>query len=263
MFILKFLGKGTLSLVFLLAISASACSQSSLTIESHYKVSGAKNIAILQQQISGTEGLTFFAPHSSETTSVDAVTALIKKGYAANLFWIENNGARNISFQYDGEKYEFDPNRMFTDIGIKKTLQKYGNYSKDAHGIVKHFAQDVVRQVFERPLRKKVIVTLHNNTEGNYSVASYVKGGVYEKDASAVFVNPDRDVDDFYFVTSQRLYDHFKSKSYNVVLQSKTVTDDGSLSVYAAQKGIAYINVEAQHGHIKMQKEMIELLGSL
>jgi hypothetical protein len=35
------------------------------------------------------------------------------------------------------------------------------------------------------------------------------------------------------------------------------MTDDGSLSVYCAQLGIPYVNVEAQHGHIWRQLYML------
>ena len=36
-----------------------------------------------------------------------------------------------------------------------------------------------------------------------------------------------------------------------------TVTDDGSLSVYAGLKKIDYINIEAEHGKTAQQKRML------
>ena len=40
-------------------------------------------------------------------------------------------------------------------------------------------------------------------------------------------------------------------------------TDDGSLSVYAGQRGRPYVNVEAQHGHAREQRRMFEALMDL
>ena len=57
------------------------------------------------------------------------------------------------------------------------------------------------------------------------------------------------------------LYEKFKNLGYNTVLQNNaTMTDDGSLSVLAGQQNIPYVNVEAQHGHLEEQVEMLFVL---
>src|SRR3546814_5525167 len=90
------------------------------------------------------------------------------------------------------------------------------------------------------------IVTLHNNTENNFSAKSYLPGAIYDKDARKVHIEPGMDADDFIVVTKGRFYRFYNKRGINVVLQSKRPTDDGSLSVYAEQQKIPYINIEAQ-----------------
>ena len=46
-----------------------------------------------------------------------------------------------------------------------------------------------------------------------------------------------------------------------MVLQNNDrATDDGSLSVLAARRGQRYVNVEAQHGHVEAQAQMLCVL---
>ena len=69
-------------------------------------------------------------------------------------------------------------------------------------------------------------------------------GAVYEVDAEAVYNGKHKDPDQFYFVTSARLYGMLTPTKFNVVIQNNAnVTDDGSLSVYCGQRGIEYVNV--------------------
>ena len=90
---------------------------------------------------------------------------------------------------------------------------------------------------------------------------SYLPGAVYEVDAETVYNGKWRDDDEFYFVTSARLYGLLTPTKFNVVLQNNAaMTDDGSLSVYCGQRGIEYVNVEAQHGHIKANRKMVKKL---
>jgi hypothetical protein len=50
-------------------------------------------------------------------------------------------------------------------------------------------------------------------------------------------------------VTNKNHYDFYVKNGFNVVLQAGTngtLTDDGSLSVYAAMQGKDYVNIEAR-----------------
>src|SRR3546814_16269591 len=67
------------------------------------------------------------------------------------------------------------------------------------------------------------IVTLHNNTENNFSAKSYLPGAIYDKDARKVHIEPGMDADDFIVVTKGRFYRFYKKRGLNVVLQSKKI----------------------------------------
>jgi hypothetical protein len=154
------------------------------------------------------------------------------------------------------DTYKFDPNRIFTSLGIKKTLDRYSQAAPAAVQAVQSFSNSLI---FDGKLEEaSLIVTLHNNGEGEYSAKSYLPEGEYATDAKAVHIQEETDPDNFFFVTEEKLFQLFKSAGHNVVLQDNaTVTDDGSLSVWAGNGGIPYINVEAQHGHLAEQVEMI------
>lgn len=195
---------------------------------------------------------TFVALHENESTSVSAAKEVLRtKGGV--LVELKHGGGRNLRFRHKGKTYTVDPNRIFTDAGIRKTLA--GGYSTEVHQIVTGLANTILTR-----LSRSVIVSLHNNTNGSYSIKSYSPGGQYARDASALHVVPGRDADDFFFVTSSRIFAALKSRDFNVALQSSSGTDDGSLSVYCIRNGIPYVNVEAQGGHLSEQKSMIMAL---
>ncbi len=193
--------------------------------------------------------------HENEHTSVEAGLHLIRRK-GGEVLMLRHSGKRMISFHFDNRPFEFDPNRMFTDGGAQKTLSAESPAPEGAIRIVRNFATNVLNSYHLN--RQSIIVTLHNNSEGSYSVLSYLPGGEYELDASQVYVNRRRDPDDFYFVTTKAFFDGLKDRGFNVVLQNnRFATDDGSLSVLAGLKGIPYVNVEAQLGHLKEQEKML------
>jgi hypothetical protein len=60
-------------------------------------------------------------------------------------------------------------------------------------------------------------------------------------------------------VTELAVFNLLKKENVNVVLQSKDAVDDGSLSIYAMQNSIPYINAEVQHGHIDEHLRLIKI----
>ena len=51
--------------------------------------------------------------------------------------------------------------------------------------------------------------------------------------------------------------------TFTVLQNNNSMTDDGSLSVLAGRLKIPYVNVEAQHGHLEMQVEMLFELAKI
>lgn len=199
--------------------------------------------------VSGRGQYTFVALHENESTSVAAARAV----RAGRLVEIKHGGGREVRFVIGNKRYSIDPNRMFTDAGIRRHLK--GGHDAQAISAVKGLAAEVVKR-----LDRRVVISLHNNTNGGYSIKSYQPGQQYARDAQGVHVSADADPDDFFFATSAKFFRAAQAANFNVALQSSAVTDDGSLSVFCSRQGIPYVNVEAQHGHASVQKSMIEAL---
>ena len=203
----------------------------------------------------------FFNLHENENTSVKAAKKFLKNRTGV-LYYLHQKKKRNIVFNLNGETFKFDPNRIFTNEGIRKTLVRHGNFNRDAHREVKKFSDFLLRTMAHH--EAEAYITLHNNSELAYSLASYVPGGQYEKDAAKFHQNESMDVDDFYFVTDSTFFRVLVAEDFNTILQDNANgTDDGSLSIYAGQHGIRYINVEAQHGHKDTQLKMIKVVDQL
>ncbi len=201
-------------------------------------------------------GIWFVHVHEDEKTATSAATEFIDSiGYGC-FVTLQHGSGRNISFTQGGVSYTFDPNRMFTDVGRKATLQKLGKYSESAFNDVTLLAITFTTNYIDS---NKLIIALHNNTnDGGLTIKSYAKGGDYASDASQVFINQKEDVDDFFYTTSEKAFTFFKELGFNVMQQNNaTVTDDGSLSVYAGIRKIDYINIEAEHGKTAQQKRML------
>ena len=196
--------------------------------------------------------------HDDEGTSVEAALAVLRER-GGRVVELAHSGERNVTFTAGGQTYTADPNRMFTDAGRARTLAALSTDDRAGREALEAFADRVLALYSEVP--PAVVVTLHNNTEGGYSAVSYGRGGEYEADAAAVTVHEGTDPDDFFFVTDRELYDLLVEAGFNAVLQDNdAATDDGSLSVWAARERAAYVNVEAQRGHLAEQTRMIAAL---
>ncbi len=202
------------------------------------------------------KGLTFINLHDDENTSVEAAIDVIDR-FGGTLLQLKHTGERNLEFRIGRHGYVVDPNRIFTDQGAKESLMNLSRYSEESMREVRTFAQNLVEGI-----NSDVIFTLHNNTDENYSAASYLDE--YTNDAADVYIKEGSDPDDFFFVTERLFFDALKVRGFNVVLQNnETMTDDGSLSVLAAQRKIPYINIEAEHGHTEQQTRMLEVIYEL
>lgn len=204
---------------------------------------------------SSAPGPVYLNVHEDERTAVRTALARLRC-CGGRLIEIQHGGGRYISFRLHGTRYRFDPNRIFTDRGARASLKWLGPYSPAAFAATRAFARRVLAIAGIGKLQR--IVTVHNNTPGHYSAATYLKGAQDARDAASVYIPRGADPDDFFFVTSPAMYDELRAEArYAVVLQdNRRATDDGSLSVYAARHGITCITVEAQAGHRQAQTAM-------
>lgn len=202
---------------------------------------------VLIRHIAG-KGKTFVHLHQNEQTALQAAKIVISKE-GGSLLTLVHKGTRNIEFMLCGKRYEFDPNRIFTDRGIKKTLSEFGPYTPGAHRQVRRFAQRI-----QSLLPKGKIVAVHNNA--SYSLRDYFPGHNLAAEAKEIFWSARNYYRNFYLVTQTRDYKRLKAKGFNGVLQHQQATDDGSLSVVMANKD--YINVEAGYGQLMEQVKMLK-----
>ncbi len=201
--------------------------------------------------------LFFISLHDDETTCVRAgLDVLAEQGGC--LLELTHSGKREITFRHDGQTFRFDPNRMFSERGVRRSLEhESGSLLSIPSDVVRHvlnFSRDLISTyaLDEQPS----IVSLHN-TMGDLDVKQYESGNSFAEHAHRVHVSPDRDPEGFYYVTDDRFYRFFKRRDYNVVLQDDGAVNDGSLSARAAELDLPYVNVEAKLGRCETQRQMI------
>lgn len=199
--------------------------------------------------------------HDDENTSVAAGKIVIEQT-GGRLIELAHGGERLVTFQLNGTRHAFDPNRIFSDAGIRDTLGRSETYSEAAHRAVKRFAAQYLESFGLD--REPVIVALHNTVDGTYSVESYRPGAQHATAAAALHVSPNRSRFDFFYVTDRRFFDYLRQRDFNVVLQDNAaVPDDGSLSVYFARQYIPYVNIEAELNHLNAQIEMVRVVREM
>lgn len=199
-------------------------------------------------------GYTYFHPHENEKTSAEVAGRFIQRR-GGRLIELKGLGTRLVTFDLNGAHYTFDPNRIFSDVGVENTLRRYGAYSRAAHDAVVSFRNAVIGLLRKDP---RLIIAMHNNEE--MSVESYSPGHEFAQEAVKVSIDPKRSIHDFFLVLDPEHFEALRQAAFNVVLQSATPTDDGSLSVWALKNGVHYVNVEGGFGHADQQTEMLEAL---
>jgi len=231
----------------------------SATMKVAFKLGDTNVHAVLHQRKSGR--LTMVNVHDDENTSVEAGKANLEE-YGGRLIELVHSGERLVTFNLNGRSYAFDPNRIFSDVGIAETLKSHSRYSAEAHAEIKAFA---TRYLQEFALdQEPVIIALHNTVDGTFSVESFLPKATYGSNADTVHVSPNRSKFDFFYVTDKTFFDYLKARDFNVVFQdNQAVNDDGSLSVYFAKKGIPYINIEAEMKHLTNQIEMVKVVREM
>ena len=217
--------------------------------------------SVIVQSLSNGAGPVFFHPHENESTSLRVAEEMVTQ-FGGTCISVRHGGGRYITFQMNGSRYRCDPNRIFTPEGVLLTL---GNAPQNVRRAVGLFAAAVANRVRHGLGADGVVIGMHNNSSGAYSMRSYTSGGAMHMDAETVFVNTARDADDFFLTTERHLFDALKFRHYSVVLQKKPpLHNDGSFSVFCCQKDIPYVNVEAEEGHVVVQRKMLgDLIGIL
>ncbi len=221
---------------------------------------GDSTVKIVQQFGAENDQLLFINVHEDEETSIRVVESLSRERNL-NFIRLAHLKSRNIIYSIKNKTYEIDPNRIFTSKGRRATLKRHGKFSFKAARAVKQLASKILTFITE----DQIVIAMHNNTDVNYSIKSYLPDGDESENTKEVNINDDWDPDDFIYTTVEEYYQKFKEAGLNVILQDNdNCVNDGSLSVWCGQRNIPYVNVEAQKGHydeqMKLTKIVVELL---
>ena len=223
------------------------CFFTSMVHAAQYPVKLGDSTVLIQQESNGC-GKAFVHVHQNETTALKAARSLVKaKG--GSVLTLVHSGGRNIVFNLKKTRYEFDPNRIYTNQGIKKTLQEFGEYSPAAHREVKKLANKIISL-----LPQGKIIAVHNNE--TYSLKNYFPGHHLAGDARSLNVNKRHFYRNFYLATKQRDYVRFRQLNFNSIWLAENAIDDGSLSVFFAKN--RYVNVEAGYDQLAEQIKMLK-----
>ena len=200
----------------------------------------------------------FVALHDNEDTGIQAAHNTIIT-YGGRLIELVAINQRWIPFNVGERRVVFDPNWMFSVSGVKRSLRDYRVYSPKACRMVTSFSRRIIEELDVD--RFKVVVSLHNNTNGGFSILSYGRKRRYASQVRKLHIRNHSDVDDFFLVTNIKMFRYIKMKNYNVALVKRhVVAGDGSLMGYSVEHGVDYLNIEAQHLHFSKQREMINLV---
>ena len=221
-------------------------------IEKTYNLSG-ENIRFLIRNPDDETGIVYFNLHDNENTCVLATDCILNH-FRGKFIELKFKGDRWIGgFMTPSYHFWFDPNRIYSDFGIFKTLKSYRSFTAENKKKVRIFSEYVTDSLLKDA---EIVIAVHNNMKG-YSLEQYLPDSIFAKSAAQIHYNKERSPHDFYFVNEYAHFRYFKHLGYNVILQSKDPEDDGSLSVYCARKKIPYINIEALEGHFEEQYEML------
>ncbi len=205
-------------------------------------------------------GLNLLIVHDNEDTGLSAGLAYIAE-CGGTVTDSQYGGGRNFSFYFQNKEYHVDPNSIYSMQGIYGNLKKYSSYNKELADSLIVISEQILSHYSGDPIPN--IITLHNNSDEYFSVWSFLEGGELQLMADSVYYNPDMDEDDFVIVTNTAYFNYLKKHLVSVVLQSNNPVGDGSLSVFAHQRNIPYVNIEAQHGHYKEQLRLIKIVDNM
>ncbi len=199
--------------------------------------------------------------HRNENTAFPVVRELLSS-QPGRFVGIRTPGGRRLSLKGGSRAFTIDPNRIFSRTGIEGDLRKFSFFSEEIASEIEGFAAAYLDKA---GLKKgATVIAVHNNTDGGYSLTSYLKGGSESAAGAEVHRVEGLDADDFILVTNPRHFEALRQGGFNVVLQdNQRAPDDGSLSVYCGRQGIDYFNVEADFGSKAEQGRMLRAVFSL
>ncbi len=213
---------------------------------------GESSVLIKLYRYGSNDSVFFISLHNNEQTAIEAAKTVLQQT-GGQLLVLENNRKRNVQFSIKRKLYTVDPNRIYTDAGVIKTLQQHHCYNTAGAAAAREFATQLLQLI---PANIYTPIAIHNNTIGPpLTIYTYYNTPLEVQQVYADTVN---DPDDFVLTTDSLIYNRLVEENINTVLQNNAgVTDDGSLSVWYGYRNKAYINCEAGVENMLSQVSML------
>ena len=202
----------------------------------------------------------FVSLHDNENTSADAAMAYIRQ-HGGRLVELRHGRGREVVIRREGRLDRFDPNRMFTVSGLRRTLDYYHNLTAANEAVVTAFAGKVAAYI--GIAAGTPIIAVHNNSPGNLTIRDFRPGELYGAAAQEVAILAGQNPDDFFFTNSDELFQRLTKLGYNAALMRAQPPDIGSLGYLVNSVGGVYVLVEAGRGRFQQQHQMLEVLVPL
>ncbi|MFC1522812.1 hypothetical protein ACFL6Y_10430 [Elusimicrobiota bacterium] len=218
----------------------------------------AITVRVLQEPDNISNPIVYFVPRNGDDTASKAARDTVRK-LGGRLVELIYPNTSFVPFAINNVKYTFNPGMIFTEQGLRKTLN---TSNEGALGDVQTLAQ-MLFEGEEFLAGAKAIVEVRNNRNKGFGILTHEIGNLHGKNTKSYYANTNWDEDDFLYVNNEEIFYYFMKKGINVVLQDNNkVQDNGSLAARCkkscAGKHVPYIKVEAQTGNIEPQKELLE-----
>jgi len=222
--------------------------------QNDYQLQLGSTLLSFTEYRNATENLFFVRVHGDELEAQITGKWAVKQ--YGGVFLDINNATRDVFFEINHKKIAFDPNRIFSEEGIKQDLLEHGHLASDDEiAQIQKFSEFVLN----RSTRFEHIIALHNNEE--FNIAFYLAGGECFGSAQDIHVDPSQHKNDLIIVTHRDDFEACKAHKLNVVLQNKAQADhSGGFSEYCCKKNIRYFNVEYYKGHLDEQKKAVDII---
>ena len=203
-------------------------------------------------------GFTFVSLHDDENTAAQVAREYIARD-GGRLVELRHGRGRNVAIRHDGHRHWFDPNRMFTSEGLSRSLAYFLALSDRNMKTASAFAAEVERIINAQA--GGTIISMHNNTEDRLSINDYRKGAIYGDNTREIAIGNGQDTDDYFFTTHEGVFRALADRGFHAALMEEFPPNDmGSLAFLARRNNSHYVVIEAQHGHLQHQREMLAAL---
>jgi len=212
----------------------------------------------------GNSDLFFFHMHMNEQDAKRAGEEAVRLRGGTFMYLTHSANARRMKVTIGGQNYTLDPNRVFTEQGIRSDVSPSPPLAVQRE--VQNFAEWLKGNIrLALANRTRVMVSaLHNNTDDDAHgelLSIVTERRLIGIDNLSAHSSPAWDIDNFYIAIWQSTYDTLvRRHNVNISLRLPRPRPIGYLSNWMIDEGIEYINVEAQHGDTGAITRMIEII---